>query len=228
MSVSVWVSKFFFKTGFSGLSLGFHPWSKVFGLSTSQLNFWCHIHFFQLWHHTFDCNAERPLTQSQSGLWVGWINVFLTYLPYFTMLCFEMQIWPFKFLWTRWFEKDKNDYFSQTILHLRGRFLSMLLDQRRFVCIITPYRALVNILINLYNGQCFRKDGGLRHWYRCGVRVPSRSNRTHYGQEARLCRSVSLGLCCPDAKPRRWAPPLATRFGVIPRFYKYLISIWFA
>ena len=26
MSVSVWVSKISFKTGFSGLGLGFHPW----------------------------------------------------------------------------------------------------------------------------------------------------------------------------------------------------------
>ena len=28
---------------------------------------------------------------------------------------------------------------------------------------------------------------------------------------------VSSELCCPVAKPRRWAPPLVTRFGVIPR-----------
>ena len=30
-------------------------------------------------------------------------------------------------------------------------------------------------------------------------------------------RNVSLELCCPDAKPRRWTPPLVTRFDVIPR-----------
>ena len=28
---------------------------------------------------------------------------------------------------------------------------------------------------------------------------------------------VSSELCCPGAKPRRWIPPLVTRFGVIPR-----------
>ena len=28
---------------------------------------------------------------------------------------------------------------------------------------------------------------------------------------------VSSELCCPGAKPRRWAPQLVTRFGVIPR-----------
>ena len=28
---------------------------------------------------------------------------------------------------------------------------------------------------------------------------------------------VSSELCCPGAKPRRWAPSLDTRFGVIPR-----------
>ena len=29
--------------------------------------------------------------------------------------------------------------------------------------------------------------------------------------------NVSSELCCPDAKLRRWAPPLVTRFGVILR-----------
>ena len=29
--------------------------------------------------------------------------------------------------------------------------------------------------------------------------------------------NVTLELCCPGAKPRRWAPPLVTSFGVIPR-----------
>ena len=28
---------------------------------------------------------------------------------------------------------------------------------------------------------------------------------------------VSSKLCSPGAKPRRWAPPLIKRFGVIPR-----------
>ena len=28
---------------------------------------------------------------------------------------------------------------------------------------------------------------------------------------------VSLELCCPGAKSRRWAPPDVTRFGVIPQ-----------
>ena len=28
---------------------------------------------------------------------------------------------------------------------------------------------------------------------------------------------VSSELCCPDGKPRRWAPPLVARFGVIAR-----------
>ena len=28
---------------------------------------------------------------------------------------------------------------------------------------------------------------------------------------------VSSELCCPDAKPRRWVPPLVTRFGIIRR-----------
>ena len=28
---------------------------------------------------------------------------------------------------------------------------------------------------------------------------------------------VSSELCCPGAKPRRWAPQLVTRFGVIRR-----------
>ena len=28
--------------------------------------------------------------------------------------------------------------------------------------------------------------------------------------------NVSSELCCPSAKPQRWAPPLVTRFGVIP------------
>ena len=28
---------------------------------------------------------------------------------------------------------------------------------------------------------------------------------------------VSSGLCCPGAKPRKWAPPLVTRFGVLTR-----------
>ena len=35
------------------------------------------------------------------------------------------------------------------------------------------------------------------------------------GQIGHRC-DVSSELCCPDAKPRRWAP-LVTRFGVIPR-----------
>ena len=30
---------------------------------------------------------------------------------------------------------------------------------------------------------------------------------------------VSSELCCPDAKPRRWIPPLVTRFSVISRWY---------
>ena len=28
---------------------------------------------------------------------------------------------------------------------------------------------------------------------------------------------VSSELCCPGAKPRRWAPPPVTRFGMLPR-----------
>ena len=31
--------------------------------------------------------------------------------------------------------------------------------------------------------------------------------------------AVSSELCCPGAKPRRWIPPLVTRFGVISRVY---------
>ena len=34
---------------------------------------------------------------------------------------------------------------------------------------------------------------------------------------ARHLFGVSSELGCPGAKPRRWAPPLVTRFGVIPR-----------
>ena len=56
----------------------------------------------------------------------------------------------------------------------------------------------------------------LRHYYRCGrfrIRIPGRSNRTQIHQRC----DVSLELCLPDAKPRRWAPPLVTRFDVILR-----------
>ena len=29
------------------------------------------------------------------------------------------------------------------------------------------------------------------------------------------CCDVSSELCCPDARPRKWIPPLVTRFGEI-------------
>ena len=35
---------------------------------------------------------------------------------------------------------------------------------------------------------------------------------------------VSLELCCPGAEPRRWIPPLVTRFSVIPRISRLIGS----
>ena len=39
---------------------------------------------------------------------------------------------------------------------------------------------------------------------------------------------VSSELCCPDAKQRRWTPPLVTRFGAISRkWITKTVKIWF-
>ena len=59
----------------------------------------------------------------------------------------------------------------------------------------------------------------LRHCNRCGksaVRIPFRSNHTMSPTTRHRC-DVSSELCCPGAKPRRWASPLVTRFNVILR-----------
>ena len=59
-----------------------------------------------------------------------------------------------------------------------------------------------------------------RTGYRCGrsgVRLPGTGQIGTVSPTARLRCDVSSELCSPGAKPRRWAPPLVTRFGVIPR-----------
>ena len=49
---------------------------------------------------------------------------------------------------------------------------------------------------------------GHRYWrWKSWVRFPDRSIRT----QCRHCSHVCSGLCCPDAKPRRWIPLLTTR-----------------
>ena len=37
-----------------------------------------------------------------------------------------------------------------------------------------------------------------------------------YSARQRLASAATF-LCCLDAKPRRWTPPLVTRLGVLPR-----------
>ena len=52
-----------------------------------------------------------------------------------------------------------------------------------------------------------------RYWReRSLVRLLGRSNWT---QCRKQLVTTAMSLCCPDAKPWRWIPPLVTRFGVI-------------
>ena len=48
-------------------------------------------------------------------------------------------------------------------------------------------------------------------------------------KSTRCCHrgDVSSELCCPSARPQRWAPPLATCFGVMPRAYDDWILAFF-
>ena len=48
------------------------------------------------------------------------------------------------------------------------------------------------------------------------VRFLGRSNQSRSPTARHRC-DVSSELCCPSAKPRRWAPLLVTRFDVIPQ-----------
>ena len=59
----------------------------------------------------------------------------------------------------------------------------------------------------------------VQNCYRCEksgvpIRVDLIKHRVANGSP---CCDVSLELCYSDAEPRSWAPPLVTRFGVIPR-----------
>ena len=61
-----------------------------------------------------------------------------------------------------------------------------------------------------------------RQCCRCGrsrVRIPSWSNRTKVSSTARHRGDVSSELCCPGAKPRKWAPPIVSRLGLIQRVW---------
>ena len=51
-----------------------------------------------------------------------------------------------------------------------------------------------------------------------GIRsIPGPVKSDTMSPTARHCCDVSLKLYSPDAKSRRWIPPLVTRFGKIPR-----------
>ena len=53
--------------------------------------------------------------------------------------------------------------------------------------------------------------------------IPGRVQIEHSDTNSHRCDTF-LELCCPDAKPRRWAPPLVTRYGVITRV-AYILKV---
>ena len=80
------------------------------------------------------------------------------------------------------------------------------------VCLYT-WRGGVAARINAFVDHCFGvvvKDIGAE-----GLRFYSRACQS--GHCRQWLATAATFLCCPGAKSRRWAPPLVTRFGVMPR-----------
>ena len=69
-----------------------------------------------------------------------------------------------------------------------------------------------------WGGQACRLGPPLTQALAVGLGFDSRAGQIDTVSPAARHRcEVSLELCCPGAKPWRLAPPLVTRFGVIPR-----------
>ena len=94
------------------------------------------------------------------------------------------------------------------------------------LALVFPFmQVLCRPIITVFSNWLLRVDRPLAQSlsarYRCGrsgVRFPGRSNRHSVANDSPpLRRFFGAVLCCPGAKPRRWAPQLVTRFGVIRR-----------
>ena len=81
--------------------------------------------------------------------------------------------------------------------------------------------AFCNSQSYLLSRYCFRSDWRVSSVAKAiaidavGLRFDSRTGQI--GQYSQRLAAVAAFLCCSCAKPRRWALPLVTRFGVIPR-----------